>query len=151
MSDLRHIGYRHPPHTVEIEKGRLRAFARAVGETDRVYLDEAVAQAAGFRGLPALPTYAFSLELDQPRPFALLEVLGIRLDRVLHGTQHFRFHAPICAGDRIRLQSTVEDRYEKNGGALGFVVIRTTATNQFDELAVEATKTVVVRQRAGAR
>lgn len=149
--DASHIGYRHPAHTVEVEKGRLRFFARAIGETDPVFLDEDVARAAGFRGLPAPPTYAFSLELDQPRPFALLEVLGVRLDRVLHGTQRFIYHAPICAGDRITLEPVVEDIYEKKGGAMGFIVIRTRAMNQLGELAVDLEKTIVVRQsrRAG--
>lgn len=144
--DTSYIGYRHPPHTVDVEKGRLRFFARAIGETDPVYLDEQAACEAGFRALPAPPTYAFSLELDQPRPFAILESLGVRLDRILHGTQRFKYHAPICAGDRITLEPVVQDIYEKKGGAMGFIVIHTGATNQLGELAVEMEKTVVVRQ-----
>jgi len=151
VSESQCIGYRHPPHTVEVEAGRLRAFAKAIGETDPVFVDEAAARAAGYRGVPAPPTYAFSLELDQARPFAMLEALGIRLQRVLHGTQRFRYLAPICAGDRIRLESVVEDQYEKSGGALAFVVIRTTATNQLDEVVVEMHKTVVVRRRRESR
>lgn len=149
--DASHIGYRHPAHTVEVEKGRLRFFARAIGETDPVFLDEEVARAAGFRGLPAPPTYAFSLELDQPRPFALLEALGVRLDRVLHGTQRFVYHTPICAGDRITLEPVVEDFYEKKGGAMGFIVIRTRAVNQLGELAVDMQKTIVVRRPGRAQ
>lgn len=151
MVDVTRIGYRHPAHSVEVERGKLRFFARAIGETSPVFLDEAAARAAGFRGLPAPPTYAFSLELDQPRPFAVLEALGVRLDRILHGTQRFFYHVPICAGDRIMLQPVVEDIYERKGGTMGFIVIRTTAMNQLGELAVEMTKTVVVRQSRSAK
>lgn len=146
MVDVTRIGYRHPAHTVEVEKGKLRFFARAIGEASPVFLDEDAARAAGFRSLPAPPTYAFSLELDQPRPFAVLEALGVRLDRVLHGTQRFIYHEPICAGDRITLQPVVEDIYEKKGGAMAFIVIRTTATNQLGELTVDMIKTIAVRQ-----
>lgn len=145
------IGYRHPPHTAEVERGRLRFFAKAIGETRPEFVDVEVARAMGYPDLVAPPTYAFSLELDQPRPFSMLEALGVRLERVLHGSQHFRWHLPICAGDRITLESQVEDVYEKKGGALQFIVIRTVATNQRGELAVEMTKTVVVRASGGKR
>lgn len=151
MLDVAQIGYRHPAHSVDVEQGKLRFFARVIGETNPIYTDEAAARAAGLPGLAAPPTYAFSLELDQARPFAMLEKLGVRLNRVLHGSQRFIYHKPICAGDRITLQSVVEDIYEKKGGALRFIVIRTEATNQHGELAVEMSKTVVVRQSRGAK
>lgn len=152
MVDTAHIGYRHPPHSVEVERGKLLFFAKAIGEANPLFVDEAAARAAGLPGLAAPPTYAFSLELDQPKPFAILSALGVRLDRILHGTQRFIYHVPICAGDRITLQSVVEDIYEKKGGAMAFIVMRTTATNQRGEIAVEMTKTVVVRQsRGGSR
>ena len=151
MVDVAQIGYRHPAHSVDVEQGKLRFFARAIGETNPIYIDEAAARAAGLPGPAAPPTYAFSLELDQARPFAILEELGVRIDRVLHGSQRFIYHTPICAGDRIMLQSIVEDIYEKKGGALSFIVIRTEATNQRGELAVEMSKTVVVRQSRSAK
>lgn len=146
MVDFAQIGYRHPAHLVDVEQGKLRFFARVIGETHPVYVDEAAARAAGLPGLTAPPTYGFSLELDQVRPFAVLEELGVRLDRVLHGSQRFIYHTPICVGDRITLQSVVEDIYEKKGGAMKFIVISTTAMNQRGEVAVEMTKTIVVRQ-----
>lgn len=145
------IGYRHPPHTVEVERGRLRFFAKAIGETRPEFLEVEAARALGYPDLPAPPTYAFSMELDQPRPFAMLEALGIRLERVLHGTQRFRYHRPICAGERLTLQAQVEDIYEKKGGAMQCFVIRTLVTNERGELAVEMTKTVVVRSSGKRR
>ncbi|HLS81272.1 MAG TPA: MaoC family dehydratase N-terminal domain-containing protein [Steroidobacter sp.] len=144
MADASHVGFRSPEHQVDVERGRLRFFAKAIGETNPVYLDEEAARAAGFAALPAPPTYPFSLELDQPRPFAMLEALGVRLERVLHGTQRFKYHKPICAGDRITLQAEVQEIFEKKG--MQFIVIRTNAVNQHGETAVEMTKTVVVRQ-----
>lgn len=148
MVDTSWIGYRHPSHTVDVERGMLLFFTRTIGETQPIFVDEEAARTANLPGLAAPPTYAFCLELDQHEPFAILTVLGVRLERVLHGTQRFIYHVPICAGDRITLQTVVEDIYEKKDGAMAFIVMRTTATNQRGELAVEMTKTVVVRQSA---
>ena len=55
MIDRRHIGLELPPQTAEIEKGRLRFFAKATGQTDPVYTDEDAAIAAGYPSLPAPP------------------------------------------------------------------------------------------------
>jgi hypothetical protein len=57
--DKNNIGLELEPLTVEVEAGRLRFFAKATGQTDPVYLDEAAAQAAGSRTLPAPPHLFF--------------------------------------------------------------------------------------------
>ena len=64
---------------------------------------------------------------------------------MLHGEQAFTYHAPIYAGDRIRLKTRTVDIYDKKGGAMEFVVQDTTAHNQDGELCVTARTTVVVR------
>ena len=61
MIDKKHIGRTTKPQTVDVEKGRLRFFAKAIGETDPVYTDEAAAKAAGYKSLPAPPTFALCL------------------------------------------------------------------------------------------
>ena len=47
-------------YSVEVEKGRLRLFAKAIGQTDRVHFDEPAARAAGYRSLPLPPTFLFN-------------------------------------------------------------------------------------------
>ena len=49
MIDKKYIGMALPKATLEIEKGRLRFFAKAIGETDPVYTDEAAAKRRGLR------------------------------------------------------------------------------------------------------
>ena len=44
MLDRSFIGHKFDAHTVEIEKGRLRFFAKAIGETNPIYFDEAAAR-----------------------------------------------------------------------------------------------------------
>ena len=55
MIDPRHIGHTLPPYAVDVEKGRLKFFAKAIGQTDPVYTDEATAKAAGHPSLPVPP------------------------------------------------------------------------------------------------
>lgn len=145
MIDKGLIGKKSSPLEVDVEKGQLLFFAKAVGETNPVYTDEAAARDAGYRALPAPPTFVFSLNLAQPDPFAKFIEMDIDLAKVLHGEQQFEYGAPVCAGDRITLQSTVVDIFDKKGGALEFLVEETTATNQDNELVAKSIQTLVVR------
>jgi len=145
MIDKSWIGKSTSRLNVDVEKGQLRFFAKAVGETNPVYTDEVTAKAAGYRALPAPPTFLFSLNLAHPDPLARYIDMGIELAKLLHGNQQFEYFAPICAGDRIRLESTIVDIFMKKAGALEFVVEETTATNQIGELVGKSTQTLAIR------
>lgn len=145
MIDRRHIGHALPAFTVKVEAGRLRFFAKATGNIEPVYIDEAAARDAGHPDLPVPPTFFFCLEMDQPNPAALRELLGIDYRRLLHGEQHFRYHAMAYAGDSLRFEPRVADIYDKKGGALEFVRRETTVTNQHGALVAELTCVTVVR------
>lgn len=145
MIDKSYIGTRFPPHTVEIEKGQLRFFAKAVGESNPVYTDEAAAAAAGYRSLPAPPTFGLSMSLAVPDPFEKYIEMGIDLAKVLHGEQQFEYLGPICAGDTITLQGTIKDIYDKKRGALEFIIEEVTMTNQDGALVGRMVITTVIR------
>ena len=133
MIDRRHIGTQMPPFAVDVEASRLRFFAKATGQTDPVYCDEAHARAAGHPGLPVPPTFFFCLEMDGPNPAAIRELLGLDLGRVLHGEQGFTFHRLAHAGDRLSFHQRIADIYDKKGGALEFIVRHTAVNNQHGE------------------
>lgn len=145
MIDKRYIGHELPRYTVDVEKGRLRFFAKAIGETDPIYSDEAAAREAGHRALPVPPTFFFCLEMDAPNPAAVRELLGIDLGKVLHGEQSFAYHAMAYAGDRLSFEQRISDIYDKKGGALEFVVRDTKVTNQDGRLVAELRGVTVVR------
>jgi acyl dehydratase len=145
MIAKRHIGHALPTFQVEVEQGRLRFFAKATGQTDAVYLDEAAARAAGHPSLPVPPTFLFCLEMESPNPAAMRELLGIDYRRILHGEQGFTFHRMAHAGDTLTFRPQVADIYDKKGGALEFVVRKTTVHNQRDELVAELRCVTVVR------
>ncbi len=145
MIDKKHIGRTTPPITVDVEKGRLKFFAKATGQTDPIYSDEAAARAAGYRSLPAPPTFGFCLEMESNSLWDNLEAMGVPVGKILHGSQTFTYHAPICAGDRVTFETRVSDIYDKKGGALEFIVEDSTAKNQDGRLVLELQRVIVVR------
>ena len=145
MIDPKFIGYTSPSFTADVERGRLRFFAKAIGETDPLYSDEDTARRAGHPDLPVPPTFFFCLEMDRPDPYGWFDDLGIELPKALHGEQGFIYHRLAYAGDRLRYDSTVVDIYDKKGGLLEFIVQDNLITNQRDERVAEFRRTVVIR------
>lgn len=137
-----------PPITVDVERGRLRFFAKAIGQTDPVYTDIAAARAAGHPDLPVPPTFFFSLELEAPDPFAFLAALDIDLRHVLHGEQSFEYLAPVYAGDRVTLTPSFVDVSSKKGGALELLTKETVITR--DSITVARATNVIVVRNPGA-
>ncbi|MDP6182373.1 MAG: MaoC family dehydratase N-terminal domain-containing protein [Gammaproteobacteria bacterium] len=145
MIDRKFIGSKAPPFEAEIEKGRLRLFAKAIGETDPIYSDESTARAAGYRSIPVPPTFLFCLEMEQPDPYRWFREMGIPLPHALHGGQAFRYLQTACAGDVLTFNSEVADIYDKKGGELEFVVQDVTITDQNGEPVADFRRTVVIR------
>ena len=145
MIDTKHIGRQLPTVTFEIEKGRLRFFAKATGEKRPEYLDEAAAHAAGYRSLPVPPTFLMAADLDAGILFALLHDLGVPIGNILHGEQSFTYHQQVCAGDILTVESRVSDIYAKRGGALEFIVKDSLLKDQKGSLVMEARSVIVAR------
>ncbi|MCX4728821.1 MaoC family dehydratase N-terminal domain-containing protein [Streptomyces sp. NPDC090052] len=150
------IGSRSPEHSVEVERGRLRFFAKATGQNGRVYTDPEAAEQAGHRDLPVPPTFLVCLDAEKPDSSSFLRELGIDIRTILHGEQSFEYHALAYAGDRLTFATEVSDVYEKKGGALQFIVRTTEVTRDRGhrpgsggpegELVARIRNTVVVRE-----
>lgn len=145
MLDKSKIGYEFESFSTDIEKGRLKFFAKAIGETDPVYTDEEAAKAAGYRAIPAPPTFMFSVDLDGPDFLPMLTLLNMDIGRILHGTQDFQYLGQIYAGDKITQTSKIVDIFDKKNGALEFVVQDSSYSNQDGILVGKAQQTIVYR------
>jgi len=126
---------------VQVERAPLANFAKAVKDDNAVYSDINAAEAAGFDGVPAPPTFGFALEFWGRYPELqkgltpvdgnpMMEVIGKLMQNgglVLHGEQEFEYHRPIVAGDVLRSEGKVVDAYEKEskGKTMTFVVTET--------------------------
>jgi len=144
MIDKKHIGKVLPSFTATAEAGQLRFFAKSIGETNPIYLDEQAARDAGYPSLPLPPTFLFSLEFTQPSK-GWRDELGIVASRILHGEQSFTYHRLAHAGDVLRFDSHIADIYDKKGGALEFVVRATRVTNQHGEHVADLRSVLVHR------
>ena len=150
MIDKRLIGHVMPTFSAVVEAGRLGFFAKATGQTDPLYSDEAAARAAGHPGLPVPPTFLFCLEMESPDPAAIRNLLGMDYRSLLHGEQGFTYHAMAYAGDTLTFEQRIEDIYDKKGGALEFVVRTTRVTNQHQQLVAELRCVTVIRNATGS-
>ena len=146
MADKSLIGRCTGRTTAEVEKGRLRFFAKAIGETDPIYTDEEAARAAGYPTLPVPPTFLACLESEgRDMQELITDVLGFDLGRILHAEQAFDYHAMAFAGDLLTVETRVADVYEKKGGALTFVVLETRVSNQRGEHIADIRASLVQR------
>lgn len=143
------IGTRTDEFSTSAERGRLRFFAEATGQTDPRYSDLGAARAAGHPDLPIPPTFFFCLEMDNPNRGDFLAQLGVDVRTILHGGQKFTYHAPAHAGDVLTFWTEVTDVSSKKGGALQFIV-RDTHVGIAGNPVVTLTSTIVVRDPKAA-
>ncbi|MDT5288087.1 MAG: hypothetical protein QOF88_2976 [Mycobacterium sp.] len=147
--DAAFIGTQLPATTLTVDAGRLRFFAKAIGETNPLYTDVEAAKAAGYADLPVPPTFLFSIELENPDQFRWVVDQGIDPRFVLHGEQSFTYHSIAHAGDTLTATPRIVDVYSKKGGALEFIV-KSTAVTRADGFAVADLETVIVVRNPGA-
>lgn len=143
--DTGHIGRVLPSVDMDIERGRLLAFAKATGQDDPTYVDVDAAAKAGYPDLPVPPTFLFAIELEVPDPFAWATELGVDLNNVLHGSQTFEYHRVAHAGERLTASPHISDIFSKRAGALDFVVKRTAVTDEAGRPVADLATTVVVQ------
>jgi acyl dehydratase len=136
--------------SVTVELDAVQRVARAIGETNPVFFDEAAAHAEGYRSIPIPPTYVFCLKLAVAGPEAALRSLGVEGEsgKLLHAEQSYEYLEPICAGDRISFRERVADVYEKKGGALVFVVFETLVSDADRRRLAVIRHTEVIRRDA---
>jgi acyl dehydratase len=140
-------GKEYPPYTVTIERGRIKDFARAIGDTNPFYLDDRVGAASEWGDVIAPPTFPITFRDESADTTVLLRDLGVDISRILHGEQEFELHRPITPGETLLCRPKVVDIYEKSGksGAMAFVVRETYVTDRSNELVATLRGVTVVR------
>jgi acyl dehydratase len=124
-------GKEYPPFAVTVERGKIKEFARAIGDLSPFYLDDAVGRASPWGDIIAPPTFPTTFRDDSRDTAAFLAELGTDISRLLHGEQEFEHRKPIRPGETYVVHTKVEDIYEKTGrsGPMAFVVRRATVVD----------------------
>jgi acyl dehydratase len=141
------LGKEYPPYAVTVERGKIKDFARAIGDTNAFHVDDAVGAASMWGDIIAPPTFAITFRSEGADSAALLRDLGVDMSRVLHGEQEFELHGQLQPGRTYLCHTKVADIYEKSGrsGPMAFVVRETAVTDRTGEIVVTMRQTTVVR------
>jgi acyl dehydratase len=140
------IGKESPPFVVTVERGKIKEFARAIGDDNPLYLDDLVGQASQWGDVIAPPTFMTTFR-DGADSGAFLRELGTDISRILHGEQEFELFRPIRPGETFVCRSKVLDVYEKAGrsGPMAFVARETSVTDSTNEIVAFVRHITVVR------
>lgn len=120
MVDDSAVGATGEPFTLDVERGKIREFARATGSANPAYFD---------MEHPVIPptflTTAMFWQTGDADPW---QAVGMDQRKGLHAEQEFVFHGPPPrAGDRLTGRSRIESVTRKQGrsGELAFAVMVT--------------------------
>lgn len=150
-----------------VERTPILMFAAALGETNRIYHDEAYARATPLGGVIAPPTFGVAaahwdptyplrgvrrIPEAPPRPAQSGERIGGgNLTRVLHGEQRFEYHQPLRPGMRLRVSERPGRSWEKEGkkgGKMRFSERITEYRDERGQLVLTATSVGIVTEKA---
>jgi acyl dehydratase len=106
--------YRYPDY-FEVDREKIREFARAVKDDHPAHYSEAAAKECGYDGVVASLTFlAVAGRRVQAEIFNQFDV-PVNMERVLHRDQKLVFHRPIIAGDKLWFDSYLDSVIESHG------------------------------------
>lgn len=109
------IGKEGKPIILDIEKGWVKRYCEAVGETNPLYLDEGFAKKSKYGKLIAPPGIVFGLYFIPQMPRA--PDPPVKLPRGVDGGGEWEFLRPIFVGDTLTGTGKIKDIYERDGRA----------------------------------
>jgi acyl dehydratase len=130
-----------------IEAGKVREFARAIGDASPVRHDVEAARSMGFAAVPAPPTFTTAIFHYLDTDYAhLSKLLGLDLSRLVHGEQAWTLRRPLLVGevlDAVTTLDSVAARPARSGGVMRRVVVSTAYRDAAGEVTVTEAMTMV--------
>jgi hypothetical protein len=127
-------GIQFEPFTFEIEKGKIKEFALAIGDPNSFYQTG--------EALP--PTFATAIEMWGGTDFIeLAEKLELQIPKVLHGEQEYDYIGKIHVGDRVTGVTRVTKAISKAN--MDLIKLETHFKNEAGELVLISRNTVIER------
>jgi acyl dehydratase len=137
------IGKSYPAAVYAVGREKVREYARAVGETDALYLDVEAARAAGHADVVAPPMFVVVYAMGAVAQGMFDPDVGIDFARLVHAGQEFAWGPLVVAGDEISTTVSVKDVSERRGS--GIFVFESVSENQRGETVCTGTWSNVVR------
>jgi len=132
--------YRYPDY-FEVNREKIREFAKAVKDEHPAHYSEEAAKEYGYDSLIAPLTFlAVAGRKVQLEIFNQFDV-PINMERVLHRDQKLVFHRPILAGDKLYFDSYLDSVMESHGAIL--TEIRGEVTDEHGKPVITSVVTVM--------
>ncbi|MFC7318664.1 FAS1-like dehydratase domain-containing protein [Halomarina halobia] len=133
-----------------VEAGKVEEFARAIGDDNPVYREEAVAADRGYDAVPAPLTFTRTTLFPRYRPAGVDSYRGFDLgfdpEYSVHGEQAYEFERPLLVGDVLTGTTTLTDVFRRDGsrgGTMTFAVLETEYRDADGELVVTEEATII--------
>jgi hypothetical protein len=125
-----------------VERGKVKEFCIAIGETNPIYFDVEAAKKEGYEDTPVPPTFQTAIQFwGYPKIWDDMNALGIDIKRLLHLKEEYTYLKPIYPG-LMWAQSEVVD---VKTGKMDMVTFRTTYHNAKNEPCIQAEMAIVIR------
>lgn len=139
------IGQKLKSFSFKVEKGKIREFCLAIGETNPIFFEESEAKKAGYEGIPIPPTFQTCFQFwGYPEIFKDMKKMGIDTNRLLHMKEEYTYLRPIYAGMTIYSEGEVVD---VKTGKMEVVTFRTTYKNENQEPCIIAEMGIILRPK----
>jgi acyl dehydratase len=149
LADKRKLGSRYEFNWT-VERGKIAEFVAAVGDCDPLCSDPEAARRKGFQDIVAPPTFTAVPIMWSGALLKAFHDLGIPLSLIMHAEQSYEFFREIYPGDVLHGTMEIKSIAEREGrsGAMEFVLLETTFTNQHQQPVVREEILIVERKRS---
>jgi len=147
----------YPDYAFTVGERDIQKYAHAIGETDPMHFERAAAVEAGYADVVAPPLFPYVIRMHaahlvgrddlEPDGSATADVPPLDTTRAMAGETTIDLEQPVVAGDVVTVTKRIVDMYEKEGrsGALVFVIMEFTFTNQRGDLVARERFTRIYR------
>jgi acyl dehydratase len=149
MADKSKVGKEYAPIVWEVERGKIREMARAIGDLNPIYVDREAARKEGYRDTPVPPTFLTVPMMWSSSMPVLINDLKINFFMVLHGEEGYEYYQDIYPGDIITgipKVVSVEEKESKAGKKMDMVTVEILYTNQSGDKVGKARTLLVERK-----
>ncbi len=142
------VHFRYPDH-YEVEREKIREYARAVKAEDPASFDEKAAAELGYDGL--LASLTFISVFGHKAISAYFEYAGVTTDdaQIVQVDQQLKFLQPIKVGDRLYCDVLVESVRRAHGTDI--IMTKQTVTNDAGDIVQETYTTLAGRADEGEK
>ena len=137
------IGTKLATYNFTVDRGKVKEFCKAIGETNPIYLDQKAAKEAGFEDTPIPPTFQTCCNFWGYDTFwEDVQNMGIDTNRLLHMKEEYDYIKPVYPGVTLTVTGEVSD---VKIGKMNMVMFKTKFANESGESMIEAEMGIVIR------